>query len=50
VPHAIVRLYSARSDQDKRRLVTEVTRAVTKTISCGEDFVSVGIEDVEPKD
>jgi len=50
VPHVIVKLYAGRSDREKRHPASEVTRAVTTALSYGEDSVSVGIEDVEPKD
>ena len=49
MPH-VVKLYSGRSEQDKSRLADEITKAVTATLRYGEESVSVGIEDVEPKD
>lgn len=50
MPHVIVKLYSGRSEQQKARLAEEVTKAVMTTLNYGEDSVSVGIEDVEPRD
>ena len=50
MPHVIVKLYSGRSEQDKSRLAAEITKAVTAILKYGEESVSVGIEDVEPKD
>jgi len=50
MPHVIVKLYSGRSEQQKARLAEAVTKAVMTTLNCGEDAVSVGIEDVEPRD
>jgi 4-oxalocrotonate tautomerase len=50
MPHVIVKMLPGRSDQLKRRLAEEITRAVTSTLKLGEESVSVGIEDVEHKD
>jgi 4-oxalocrotonate tautomerase len=50
MPHVIVKLWSGRSDQQKRKLAEEVTKAVMATLNYGEESVSIGIEDVEPKD
>ena len=50
MPHVIVKLYSGRSEKDKSRLADEITKAVTAALRYGEESVSVGIEDVEPKD
>ena len=49
MPHVIVKLYSGRSDEQKKALAEAVTQAVTRTLNCGEESVSVGIEDVEPR-
>jgi 4-oxalocrotonate tautomerase len=48
MPHLVVKLYSGRSEQQKAKLAKEVTKAVTTVLKCGEESVSVGIEDVEP--
>lgn len=50
MPHVIVKLYSGRSEKDKARLAAEITKAVTATLKYCDESVSVGIEDVEPKD
>lgn len=49
MPHVVVKLYSGRSEPQKRALAQAVTKAVTSALNCGEESVSVGIEDVEPK-
>jgi 4-oxalocrotonate tautomerase len=49
MPHVIVKLYSGKSDQEKAALAEALTRAVVDTLNYGEESVSVGIEDVEPK-
>ena len=50
MPHVIVKLYSGKSERQKQALAQAVTEAVTSTLNYGEESVSVGIEDVEPKD
>jgi 4-oxalocrotonate tautomerase len=50
MPHVIVKLYSGKSEQQKATLAAAVTKAVTSALKYGEESVSVGIEDVEPKD
>jgi 4-oxalocrotonate tautomerase len=50
MPHIIVKLYSGRSDKQKADLAEEITKAVTSTLNSGAEAVSVGIEDVDPKD
>jgi 4-oxalocrotonate tautomerase len=49
MPHVIVKMYSGRSEKDKKRLAVEITEAVTKTLKYGEESVSVAIEEVEPR-
>lgn len=50
MPHVIVKLWSGKSATRKKKLADEVTKAVMSTLGYGEESVSVGIEDVEPKD
>ena len=50
MPHVMVKLYSDKSERQKQALAQAVTEAVTRTLNYGEESVSVGIEDVEPKD
>jgi 4-oxalocrotonate tautomerase len=50
MPHIIVKLYAGRSAQEKARLAREITKAVTTVLKYGEESVSVGIEDVQPRD
>ena len=49
MPHVIVKLYSGKTERQKQALAQAVTEAVTSTLNYGEESVSVGIEDVEPK-
>jgi 4-oxalocrotonate tautomerase len=50
MPHVIVKMYAGRSEQQKNKLAEEITRAVMSSLNHDEDAVSVGIEDIEPKD
>lgn len=50
MPHLIVKLYAGRSEEQKQRLAEEVAKVVMATLSCSEQSVSVGVEDVEPRD
>ena len=46
----IVKLHSGRSEQQKAKLAEEVTKAVMTALGSSEESISVGIEDVEPRD
>jgi 4-oxalocrotonate tautomerase len=50
MPHVVVKLYSGKSERQKQALAQAVTQAVMSALNYGEESVSVGIEDVEPKD
>jgi 4-oxalocrotonate tautomerase len=43
-------MYAGRSEKDKAKLADEMTRAVSSVLNYGDEAISVGIEDVEPKD
>jgi 4-oxalocrotonate tautomerase len=50
MPHVIVKLYSGKSPEEKKRLAEEVAKAVMTTLDYAADLVSVGVEDVAPQD
>ena len=50
MPHVIVKLWTGKSEQQKKKLAKEVTKVVMSTLNYGEESVSVGIEEIEPKD
>jgi len=50
MPHVIVKLYSGRSEQQKATLAEELSKAVVKTLNCGEEAVSVAVEDIKPEE
>ncbi len=50
MPHVIVKLYAGKTDQQKRKIAAEITKAVMASAECAELSVSVSIEDVAPAD
>jgi len=50
MPHVIVKLWPGKSEQQKKKLAEEVTKAVMSTLNYGEESVSVGIEEVKSQD
>ncbi|MFZ1920166.1 MAG: tautomerase family protein [Xanthobacteraceae bacterium] len=50
MPHVIVKLWTGKSETQKKRLAEEITKAVTRTLDYGEDAVSVALEEIAPKD
>jgi 4-oxalocrotonate tautomerase len=49
-PHVIVKLYPGRSEEQKIRLAEEIVKDVVAIIKCGEESVSVSIEEIKPED
>lgn len=45
MPHVILKMVEGRSEDQKRALTAALTKAVTSSLGCGEDLVSVAIED-----
>jgi 4-oxalocrotonate tautomerase len=45
MPHVIVKLWLGKSEQQKKKLAKEITKAVVSTLHYGEESVSVGIEE-----
>jgi 4-oxalocrotonate tautomerase len=50
MPHVIVKLYPGRSEQQKIRLAEQIVKDVVDIIKCGEESVSVAIEEIKPGD
>jgi 4-oxalocrotonate tautomerase len=50
VPHVIVKLQVGRSESQKARIAEAVTKAVVAEAKCGEESVSVSIEDIAAGD
>jgi 4-oxalocrotonate tautomerase len=49
MPHVIVKLWLGRSEQQKIQLAEEIVKDVADIMECGEESVSVAIEEVDPK-
>jgi len=50
MPHVSVKLWPGRSEQTKQRLADAIVEDVVNIIGCGEESVSVAIEEFDPKD
>jgi len=50
MPHVIVKMYAGRSEQQKAKLAEAITKTVMTALNQSEDAVSVGLEDIAPKD
>jgi 4-oxalocrotonate tautomerase len=50
MPHVSVKLYPGRSDYQKAELARAIEKDVIAILQCGEESVSVAIEDVQPGD
>ena len=50
MPHAVVKPYAGRSEQQKAEPAARITQAVMASMQCTDAAVSVGIEDVRPAD
>jgi len=50
MPHVIVKLYPGRSEQQKVQLAEQIVKDVVTIIKCGEESVSVAIEEINPED
>ena len=50
MPHVIVKLATGRSDAQKTKLTEDIVKAVMTHANVPDESVSVGIEDVEPRD
>ncbi len=50
MPHVIVKLLRGRSEQQKARLAEQISKEVVAIANCGEESVSVAIEEINPED
>ena len=50
MPHVVVKLYPGRSEQQKVRLAEQIVKDLTTILQCGEEAVSVAIEEVKSQD
>jgi 4-oxalocrotonate tautomerase len=50
MPHISVKLYPGRSEQQEIRLAEQIVKDVVALMKCGEESVSVAIEEIQPED
>jgi 4-oxalocrotonate tautomerase len=50
MPHVIVKLWPGRSPEQKKLLAEKINQDVIDVLGCGEEAVSVAIEEVESSD
>ncbi|HVO67866.1 MAG TPA: tautomerase family protein [Syntrophales bacterium] len=50
MPHVIVKLWPGRSEQDKKRLADAIVKDVVTYAKCGEESVSVAIEEIKAEE
>ena len=48
MPHVVVKMYPGRSEDVKAQMATAIARDIVEIAQCGEEWVSVGIEEVDP--
>jgi 4-oxalocrotonate tautomerase len=50
MPHVIVKLWPGKSEQQKIRLAEAIVKDVMNVLKCGEESVSVAIEEIQAED
>jgi 4-oxalocrotonate tautomerase len=50
MPHVIVKMYAGRTEEQKKKLVKAITDSIVKIVDADEKYVSIAVEDVNPKD
>jgi len=50
MPHVILKMVEGRTEEQKQMLADALTKAVTASLGCDEDLVSVGIEDFKDEE
>ncbi|WP_439624870.1 tautomerase family protein [Shinella sp.] len=50
MPHVILKMLEGRTEEQKQALTEALTRAVTESLGCGENLVSVAIEDFKDEE
>lgn len=50
MPHVIVKMYKGRTEEMKRNVAEEVTKAIVKSLNVNESSVSVAVEEFEPEE
>lgn len=50
MPHITVKMYAGRSEADKAKLADELAKTLMAVLGSPDKAVSVGIEDIDPKE
>ena len=50
MPHVLVKLWPGKTEQQKKKLASEITKAVMATLDDSEESVSVAMEEVNAAD
>ena len=50
MPHVIVKLWPGKSEQQKTGLAEAITKDVMNIFDCGEESVSVAMEEIKPEE
>jgi 4-oxalocrotonate tautomerase len=50
MPHVLVKLWPGKSEQQKKKLASEITNVVMATLHYGEESVSVAMEEIQAAD
>ena len=50
VPHVLVKLWPGKTEQQKKKLASEITKAVMATLNDSDESVSVAMEEVNAAD
>ena len=50
MPHIVVKLWPGRSEEQKVRLAEQIVKDVMEVLDCGEEWVSIDMEEVKPQD
>ena len=50
MPHVVVKLWPGKTEQQKSRLAEAIARDVMSILNCGEDSISVALEEVKRQD
>ncbi|MCJ7790752.1 MAG: 4-oxalocrotonate tautomerase family protein [Candidatus Atribacteria bacterium] len=50
MPHIIIKMYTGRTEEQKKKLVKAITDSIVKIADADDKYVSIAIEDVSPED
>jgi 4-oxalocrotonate tautomerase len=50
MPHIIIKMYPGRTAEQKSQLAAAITDCVNSIAKCGEEAISIAIEEIAPED